>query len=159
MSKHQKTKNSISIFDRLIEEHHVDGVNGVDNHKLKQIVIRDLLFLLNTPSFHYSKNDAQPVEYEKSVINYGIEPISGKRVAEIDWSHVERNIKQAILYFEPRILPSNLEVNCILGMDIKAKYNQMNIEVKGFIKSTPFPERFVLHTNLDVETGYFKLTN
>ena len=159
MSKHQKTKNSISIFDRLIEEHHVDGVNGVDNHKLKQIVIRDLLFLLYIPSFHYSKNDAQPVEYEKSVINYGIEPISGKRVAEIDWSHVERNIKQAILYFEPRILPSNLEVNCILGMDIKAKYNQMNIEVKGFIKSTPFPERFVLHTNLDVETGYFKLTN
>ncbi|EPF74381.1 type VI secretion system baseplate subunit TssE [Acinetobacter rudis] len=159
MSKHQKIKNSISIFDRLIEEHHIEGVNGVDNHKLKQIVIRDLLFLLNTPSFYYSKDDAQSVEYEKSVINYGIEPISGKRVAEIDWSHVERNIKQAILYFEPRILPNNLEVNCILGIDVKAKYNQMNIEVKGFIKSTPFPERFVLHTNLDVETGNFKLTN
>lgn len=159
MSKRLVVKNSASIFDRLIEENHNDVVNGVDNHKLKQMVIRDLLHLLNTPSFYYSKDDAEQYEYERSVLNYGIEPISGKRVVEINWAHVEHNIKQAIRYFEPRILPNDLEVKCILGVDIKAKYNQMNIEVKGFIKLTPFPERFVLHTHLDVETGNFKLTN
>ena len=159
MSKHQNIKNTASLFDRLVEENHSDAEVGIDNKKMKQMVIRDLLYLLNTPSFYYSKDDNESKEYETSVINFGIGPISGKNVSEIDWAAVERNIASAVQYFEPRIVSENLEVKCILGTDIKAKYNQMNIEIKGFIKSTPFPERFVLQTHLDVETGNFKLNN
>ncbi|QOW47016.1 MULTISPECIES: type VI secretion system baseplate subunit TssE [Acinetobacter] len=159
MIKNRSDKNIASLFDRLTEEHHLDGVKGLDNQKMKQMVIRDLLFLLNTPSYYYSKEDEQIFEYESSVLNFGIEPISGKRVSEIDWGHVERNIQKAIGLFEPRILKSNLEVKCIFGLENKAKYNLMNIEIKGYIKSTPFPERFVLKTHLDVETGNFDLIN
>ncbi|ENV33878.1 type VI secretion system baseplate subunit TssE [Acinetobacter gerneri] len=159
MSKRQNIKNTASIFDRLIEENHQDAVLGIDNQKMKNMVIRDLLYLLNTSSFYYSKDDSETQEYESSVINFGIKPISGKNVSEIDWAAVERNIMSAIQYFEPRILSESLDVKCILGTDIKAKYNQMNIEIKGFIKSTPFPERFILQTHLDVETGNFRLTN
>lgn len=159
MIKNRSDKNIASLFDRLTEEHHLDGVKGIDNQKMKKMVIRDLLFLLNTPSYYYSKEDGQTFEYESSVLNFGIEPISGKRVSEIDWAHVERNIEKAIAMFEPRILKSNLEVKCIFGLESKAKYNLMNIEIKGYIKSTPFPERFVLKTHLDVETGNFDLIN
>ena len=157
MINNKSEKNTASLFDRLTEEHHVDGVNGIDNQKMKQMIIRDLLFLLNTPSYYYAKRDEQEFEYETSVLNFGIEPISGKRVSEIDWGHVEKNIEKAIGIFEPRILKTNLAVKCIFGVDSKAKYNLMNIEIKGYIKSTPFPERFVLKTHLDVETGNFDL--
>lgn len=152
-------RNISTLFDRLNGVMDEDSLTGLNNQKLKQLVIRDLLFLLNTPSYYYSKDDALPTEYSHSVINFGIEPISGKRVSEIDWAHVESNIQLAITQFEPRILKDSLEVKCIFDLDTKAKYNQMNIEIKGFIKSTPFPERFVLHTHLDVETGNFKLAN
>lgn len=155
-----KTQRNIStIFDRLNGVINEDSNGGLSNEKLKQLVIRDLLFLLNTPSYHYLKDDAIPNEYSKSVINFGIEPISGKRVSEIDWAHVENNIYLAITLFEPRILKESLDVKCIFDVDTKAKYNQMNIEIKGFIKSIPYPERFVLHTQLDVENGNFKLAN
>lgn len=159
MTKHRNTKNVASLFDRLTEEYHLDAIKGVDNQKMKQTIIRDLLFLLNTPSYYYSHENDQRHLHEKSVINFGIEPISGKRVSEIDWLHVERNIQLAITTFEPRILKENLEVKCIFGLESKAKYNLMNIEIKGFIKTTPFPERFVLQTHLDVENGNFKMVN
>lgn len=159
MKKNRESKNIASLFDRLTEEYHTESLQGIDNQKMKHMIIRDLLFLLNTPSYFYAKEDIQKFEYESSVINFGIEPISGKRVSEIDWAHVERNIQMAISMFEPRILKENLEVKCVFGLDSKAKYNLMNIEIKGYVKTTPFPERFVLHTHLDVETGNFKIAN
>ena len=94
MMNNKSEKNTASLFDRLTEEHHVDGVKGIDNQKMKQMIIRDLLFLLNTPSYYYAKRDEQEFEYETSVLNFGIEPISGKRVSEIDWGHVEKNIEK-----------------------------------------------------------------
>ena len=159
MIKNRNNKNTASLFDRLNEANHSDLIKGIDNQKMKQMVVRDLLSLLNTTSYYYSNEDDRIFEYESSVLNFGIEAISGKRVSEIDWVHVERNIQKAIMMFEPRILKTNLEVKCVFGTDTKAKYNLMNIEIKGFIKSTPFPERFVIKTHLDVETGNFDLIN
>lgn len=157
MRKNQR--NIATIFDRLNNDMDEENVTGLSNHKLKLLVIRDLLHLLNTSSYYYQHEEVLANEYTTSVINYGVSPISGKRVSEIDWTQVERNIEYAIKIFEPRILKESLEVKCVLGSDIKAKYNQMNIEIKGLIKSTPFPERFVLYTHLDVETGNFKVAN
>ena len=155
----KKQRNIATIFDRLNEDLNEDALSGLSNQKLKQFVIRDLLNLLNTSSYYYQKDDAIPNEYSQSVINYGISPILGKRVSEIDWSVIENNIESAIKIFEPRIIKESLEVKCVWQTDIKSKYNQMNIEIKGLIKSTPFPERFVLYTHLDIETGNFKVAH
>lgn len=157
MSKNQR--NIATIFDRLNEDLNDATSTGLSNQKLKEFVIRDLLFLLNTPSYYYQTDETETKEYTESVINYGITPISGCRVSEIDWIQVEQNIEYAIKIFEPRILKESLEVKCVFETETKAKYNQMNIEIKGLIKATPFPERFVLFTHLDVETGSFKAAN
>lgn len=151
-------KNTASIFDRLNATDHQELDSGISSHQLKDYVVRDLLYLLNTTSYFYKNGRADETDtaYTHSVLNYGIEPISGRQVSEINWLDVESNIKLAIQLFEPRISQEGLAVKCLLDHEGIAKHNQMNIEIKGLIRSTPYPERFVLHTNLDVETGSFK---
>ncbi len=46
----------------------------------------------------------------KSVLNYGIPDISGISIASRDSESIEQDIRQAILDFEPRILPTTLKV-------------------------------------------------
>lgn len=147
----QEQQNIATIFDRLNMDMRNDSLS---NKALKNFVIRDLLQLLNTSGYYYNDNLIDN-EYSQSVINYGIEPISGKRVSEINWTKVEDNIKLAISLFEPRIIPDRLEVVCDLKNDIANQYNQINIEITGLIRSAPYPEKFVLTTKLDVETGSF----
>lgn len=130
--------------------------SGISASQLKAYVIRDLLYLLNTTSYYYQADNT--AEYTNSVINYGIEPISGRQVSEINWLNVENNIKLAIKWFEPRIMQEGLEVKCLVDQEGVAKHNQMSIEIKGLIRATPYPERFLLNTQLDVETGSFKST-
>ncbi len=88
-------KNIPSLFDRLSEDGDYITHQGVSNKKMKEMVMRDLLFLLNTTSYYYT-NAEETYEYEKSVLNFGIETISGKKSSEVDWAYIERNIKTAI---------------------------------------------------------------
>ena len=155
-SMNQK-KNIASIYDRINTNDNINTENGISSNQLKNFIIRDLLYLLNTTGYYYHNelDEDNHSEYAKSVLNYGIEPISGRQVSEINWLKVEKNIKLAIKLFEPRILPEGLEVKCLIDTEGVAKHNQMSIEIKGLIRSTPYPERFLLTTKLDVETGSF----
>ena len=149
-------KNVATLFDRLTAMNATEVDSGISASQLKAYVIRDLLYLLNTTSYYYQADNT--AEYTNSVINYGIEPISGRQVSEINWLNVENNIKLAIKWFEPRIMQEGLEVKCLVDQEGVAKHNQMSIEIKGLIRATPYPERFLLNTQLDVETGSFKST-
>lgn len=152
----QAKKNVATLFDRLTAMNATEVDSGISASQLKAYVIRDLLYLLNTTSYYYQADNT--AEYTNSVINYGIEPISGRQVSEINWLNVENNIKLAIKWFEPRIMQEGLEVKCLVDQEGVAKHNQMSIEIKGLIRATPYPERFLLNTQLDVETGSFKST-
>lgn len=149
-------KNTASIYDRLMG---LNAQGSISNNTLKEVVIRDLLSLLNTSSYYTDKNANTLTDHSyHSVLNYGIHPLSGKRASEINWLDVENNIKSAIRVFEPRILPKSLEVKCLVQDAASLLYNQVSIEIAGLIRSTPYPEKFVLHTNLDLETGNFDLS-
>ena len=149
-------KNSISLFDKLMG---TSTQKYISNATLKELVIRDLLSLLNTSSYYTDKNaDINSNHSYNSVINYGIHPLSGKRASEINWQDVENNITSAIKVFEPRILSRSLEVKCLVQDENSILYNQISIEISGFIHSNPYPERFVLNTSLDLETGNFNLS-
>lgn len=145
-------KNYASLFDRFDEDIAQQLDAGLTHQQLKTLIIRDLLSLLNTTNTHNGHTSHQT----QSVINYGISPISGKRASEIDWKEVENDIKNAILYFEPRIIKDSLTVNCLFHNNSQFHHNQMNIEITGFMNTLPFPEKIVLKTSLDIETGYFQ---
>ena len=152
----ESNKNIPTLFDRLSDDADFLNQNGISNQKMKESVIRDLLFLLNTTSYYYS-NSEESFEYEKSVLNYGIETISGKKSSDVDWAYIERNIKTAIKFFEPRILSDTIEVKCNIDSENESSPNEVNIIISGYIKTNPLPEKFVLNTNIDVENNNFKV--
>lgn len=149
-------KNIPSLFDRLSEDADHSSHQGISNKRMKEMVMRDLIFLLNTTSYYYT-NAEEMYEYEKSVLNFGIETISGKKSSEVDWSYIERNIKTAIQLFEPRIFSDSLQVKCDLDVESELNSNEVKIIISGYIQTNPIPERFVLHANIDIENDNFSM--
>ena len=80
------------------------------NAQLRQAVLRDLAWLLNSTRLDAKMDAATFPLARRSVINFGLPALSGETATSIEISDLERGIRQAILDFEPRILPSTLRV-------------------------------------------------
>ena len=91
-------------------------------------------------------------ETARSVVNYGIPNLAGQALASRDTFDIERAVREAILNFEPRILPDSLDVQ--VRADFSAlNRNRLVIELHGQVWGIPVPLEFFLWTELDVETG------
>ena len=149
-----------SLLDRLTDLNPAGKTDTLEERimsfrRLRESVIRDLEWLLSTGRLEISTElDSYP-EVRKSVLNYGIPDISGISALDRDSETIEREIRQAILYFEPRILPGTLKV--VVAVDeTKMLENRMTLEIQGELWWQPLPERFYLKATLDLEFGIFK---
>ncbi|WP_434779537.1 type VI secretion system baseplate subunit TssE [Neisseria sp. Ec49-e6-T10] len=156
--KKNKDSHFPSLLDKLTDFEPNKKVESAAQRRMtlsmyKAAVLRDLLWLLNTtcPKFTSSLDGLENVS--GSVLNYGIQTLSGNTVSEINWSKVQENIKQVIICFEPRIDKEKLEIDCIVGQN--NTLNEFVIEIKGFLKLNPYPQEFLFRSNMDLETGHF----
>lgn len=131
----------------------------VNKAALKRHVLQDLSWLLNTTSYEIESDLEQYPEVRKSVINYGVPPLAGRAFSSVDWADVERSLHQAILRFEPRILPDSLKITAIAAADKEHHHSQLQIELRGEIWSIPMPIDLLLRTRLDLETGQVTVTD
>jgi type VI secretion system protein ImpF len=125
----------------------------ISKSNLKRHVLRDLGWLFNTTSHHVTDELDDYPEVRNSVINYGIPPLAGRQFSGIDWSEFERALHQAVLSFEPRIVPESLKVTALTPVDRLSHHNQLQFEVRGEVWSVPFPIELLLRSQLDLETG------
>ena len=131
----------------------------VSKQRLKNTVLRDLAWLLNTTSFHVNDElDAYP-EVKKSVINFGIPVLSGKNASDIEWKDIEQAIHDAILVFEPRILPDSLSVRATTTKDSMNHHNRLQFEIRGNLWSLPFPIELFVRTEWDLESRQVALSD
>ncbi|MDR3555099.1 MAG: type VI secretion system baseplate subunit TssE [Syntrophobacteraceae bacterium] len=149
-----------SLLDRLTDLNPTSTNDTLEErvmslHRLRDSLIRDLEWLLNTGRLEISQNLDDFPEVEKSVLNFGIPDISGVSLTHQDRASLEREIHQAILDFEPRILPGTLKVSVSLN-DEEMNENTLVFEIQGDMWWQPLPERFYLRATLDVELGKFK---
>ena len=79
-------------------------------HKLRAAVMRDLAWLMNTVHLSATEDLSEFPFVETSVINYGIPDLTGKTASGLQLHEVQQAIRNAILAFEPRILPETLQV-------------------------------------------------
>jgi type VI secretion system protein ImpF len=129
----------------------------VSKGQLKRNVLRDLVWLLNT-TCHNTDNQLEFYpEVRRSVINYGIPVLSGKHFSGVDWRELELGIREAILVFEPRILPDTLKVKALLPTDAMGHHNLLQFELRGELWSMPFPIELLIRSELDLETGQMTL--
>ena len=131
----------------------------VSKGRLKRTVLRDLVWLLNT-TCHNTDNQLELYpEVRRSVINYGIPVLSGKNFSGVDWRELEHSIHEAILVFEPRILPDTLKVKALVPTDAMGHHNVLQFELRGELWSMPFPIELLIRSELDLETGQMTLTD
>ena len=153
-----------ALLDRLTDDdpnQRSETLQGsvVSKNRLKRTVLRDLVWLLNTTAHNTSGQlDLYP-EVRRSVINYGIPVLSGKNFSGVDWLDLERQIFEAIVAFEPRILPGTLSVKASAPTDLMGHHNLLQFELRGELWSMPYPVELLIRSELDLETGYMKLTD
>lgn len=153
-----------ALLDRLTDDEPEQRKETMQNSvfskgRLKRTVLRDLVWLLNTTAHHTSGQLDDYPEVRNSVINYGIPVLSGKNFSGVDWRELERQIHDAILVFEPRILPDSLSVKANLPADLMGHHNLLQFELRGELWSIPYPIELLLRSELDLETGHMKLTD
>lgn len=149
-----------SLLDRLTDNSPQTATESREDRvlsfrQLRKSVIRDLEWLLNTGRLETTEDLSAYPEVRRSVLNYGIPDIAGTTASSMDAYQLELALRQAILDFEPRILPHNLRIQ-IIRDDKEMSIHSIVLEIEGEIWGQPVPEHLYLKTVLDLELGQFQ---
>ena len=160
--KHQERLQP-SLLDRLTDDEPGRNVESRDRrvisvHRLRQLVLRDLIWLLNTTHLASSEDLSPYPEVEHSVVNFGIGELSGRLVAGMDTYELERIVRQAIVDFEPRILANSVKVRASLQQGGES-HSRLVLEIEGNLWSVPTPTHLLVRTQIDLEQGAVTLTD
>ena len=68
--------------------------------ELRESVLRDVGWLLNTPNFEGLADLESNPEVARSVLNYGVPDIAGRTSSNLDTRHIERAMREAVKTFD-----------------------------------------------------------
>ena len=158
-----------SLFDRITDS--IPSSDWEVAEALEKNIKRDLEQLLNSRKLESCLHDLSPYpEVQTSVLNYGIDEYAGLIRNDVNIYKVQEMIRHAIILFEPRIIPSSIEViaDCDqddskkifseLPKDLKQKiYDKGAFEfiIRGTICMTEAPIDF--HTQMNLANGRIKV--
>lgn len=147
-----------ALLDRLTDEEPTKRSEAPEaatmtRTRLRHAVLRDLAWLLNATNIESEVDLESFPAVRASVVNFGVEALSGRRVADIDWQDLENALRDAIVAFEPRVLPSTIQVSGITTANSLDHHNILSFEIRGQLWSVPYPLELLLRTNLDLESG------
>jgi type VI secretion system protein ImpF len=130
----------------------------ISMRRLRQLVLRDLAWLLNTTNLATTEDLAPYPAVEHSVLNYGLPELSGHLVTGLDLARLERLVRQSLQDFEPRILPQSVKVHSIRD-NKKESHNRLMFEIEGQLWAIPTPSHLLIRTQIDLEEGGVTLTD
>jgi len=157
-----RDKMQASLLDRLTDHHpekkkEAPNSTLISHSTLRRHVLRDLQWLFNTVNHENPYLDEKLDYVRRSVLNFGVTPLAGQRMSDIEWQDVQSKLTEAILSFEPRILPEGLHVKCVSDMRALDLHNILSIEIRGRLWCVPYPLEFLFRTDIDLENGHFEL--
>lgn len=147
-----------ALLDRLTDHAPTSASETEDRRvmsraALRSAVLRDLGWLFNAVQPMQSVQSAQYPQSARSVLNFGLPPLSGQVASRVDISQVEKAIHRAILDFEPRIVSESISVKAIEADDVLGTHNVIEFEIRGLLWAQPVPLELLLRTQLDLEAG------
>jgi type VI secretion system protein ImpF len=125
--------------------------------EFRRSVLRDLAWLLNTTNAESELELEGVPSVRRSVLNYGVQALSGKYLVEDDLRSLEAAVTDCIRNFEPRIIPETLKVRVLAGQDDHATRHQLGMEIKGQLWAEPYPIELLLRSRVDLESGQIAL--
>jgi type VI secretion system protein ImpF len=147
-----------ALLDRLADDepdkHQEPRENRlISRARLRQAVLRDLEWLFNATRIgERSEFDGAPL-VERSVVNFGMPALAGATASTLDVIALEQAMRQAILDFEPRILPASLEVGAVVSEPQLDQHNVVSMQIRGTLWGQPSNVELLLRTDVDLETG------
>ncbi|MFM8332892.1 MAG: type VI secretion system baseplate subunit TssE [Candidatus Methylumidiphilus sp.] len=145
-----------SLLDRLCDDQPTHREESREQRvmsvrRLRQSVLRDLGWLLNSVSLESAENLHDYPEVASSVLNFGIPDLSGHHISSADVGQLEQRLRKTILQFEPRILPDTLRIKATATEQFN--HNALGFDIEGDLWMQPVPLRLYLKTQIDLETG------
>jgi type VI secretion system protein ImpF len=123
--------------------------------RLKQSVLRDLSWLLNTEYLEaVHALDGYP-EVKASVLNYGIPSIVGLTITDLNDSMrggLAKTLRDAIIRFEPRLNPDSVVVHTHADKE-QMDGRTLTFEIEAELTAEPAPLRLLLTSVVDLENG------
>lgn len=149
-----------SLLDRLTDtapEAEKDGIDErmIDLRRMREIVRRDLAWLLNSSN---NETMIDPELYPRaagSVLNFGVEVVAG------DYNTLERAlqiraaIRVAVERFEPRLSRGTLDV--ALRQDERLSQAFVVFDIQSDMWAQPLPVELYLRSTVDLTTGQVDL--
>jgi len=120
--------------------------------RLRQCILRDIRWLLNTGHLHQLQPLDEYPEVKQSTVNYGVPDLSGNVLSVADLPRLEQAVRQAILDFEPRMLRQSVRVRATVNANTMSS-NMLSFEIEGNLWAQPLPTRMFMRTAIDLETG------
>jgi len=84
--------------------------------------------------------------------------LTGRTVHGLDLTQKERELKQTLWGFEPRLIRETLKVQ-IRTSDKKMCRNAFSIEMEGQLWAEPAPLQLYMKTEIDLESGEVKVVD
>jgi type VI secretion system protein ImpF len=152
-----------SLLDRLTDNAPEARREGFDQQtltfpQLRQAVLRDLAWLLNTTNLAATDDLAGAPLAVKSTVNYGVPGLAGLIGTSRRLKSIESGIVDAIRAFEPRIKPESLTVRLRESRGNQATPT-ITFEIEGELWAQPVPEQLFLETSIELETRLTVVTD
>jgi type VI secretion system protein ImpF len=121
--------------------------------RYKAGVLRDLDWLFNAIGHSPDERagDLAFADYEeayRSVVNFGIRQLYGRLAPDVE--EIERQLFDAVIFFEPRINRHTLKVKATLERQL------LCFDITGELWVYPVPETLFIRTELDLESSECK---
>ncbi|MGF6774730.1 type VI secretion system protein ImpF [Paraburkholderia sp. GAS199] len=126
---------------------------AVTRAQMRDIVQRDLTFLLNASSLEDQISRKQYPHAATSTLNFGIPALAGSFSATRKWSEFEVLVRRAIREFEPRLISETIRVVPLSAKSGVTRYNQLVFEISGMIRVAPYPLEFRVQSSLDLDAS------
>ena len=149
-----------SLLDRLTDDDPTNpsesrDMRVIDIRRLREIVQRDLSWLLNTNNSETWINAERYPLTAKSVLNYGVREVAGDFAAKDRANLIRKSIASAIETYEPRIRRGSAQVE--IRSENIARQTIISFDIRADMWAEPIPIELYLRSSVDVTTGEVSL--
>jgi type VI secretion system protein ImpF len=149
-----------SLLDRLTDDDPTNPLEGrdarvIDLRRLREIIQRDLAWLLNTTNNDGWIDAARHPLAAKSVLNYGVHDVAGDFAAKDKALAIRKSIIACIETYEPRIRKGSIQVD--MRSPDANRTTVINFDIRADMWAEPIPVELYLRSSVDVTTGQLSL--
>lgn len=150
-----------SLLDRLTDDAPEKAEESrerrvISSSQLREYVTRDIGWLLNCVHRSADEDLSDYPEVEASVLNYGIPDLTGMALSGVDLDGLQRQLRTAIVAFEPRLGADTLNI-AVDSDPGRMDHAALRFRIESEMWAQPIPLNLYLQTEVDLETGKFKV--